>query len=87
LKVTTAAPSLLVLAESYYPGWRAWVDDRQVPVYRADIAFRGVAVPAGAHTVRMQFSPAILPVSLAVSGMTAVFLCMLGLAARVRRNR
>ena len=78
LKVTAAAPSLLVLAESYYPGWLAWVDDRPVPVYRADIAFRGVAVPAGTHTVRMQFRPPILPLSLAISGMTALLLCALG---------
>ena len=82
LKVTTAAPSLLVLAESYYPGWQAWVDDREAALYRADIAFRGVAVPAGVHTVRMQFDPPILRVSLAISGMTGVFLCVMALMGR-----
>jgi hypothetical protein len=71
IKVTTDQRALLVLAESYYPGWMAWVDGAPAEIYRTDIAFRGVAVPAGSHTVRMEFRPAILPISIAVSAGTA----------------
>jgi hypothetical protein len=77
LKVTTEQPALLVLAESYYPGWMAWVDGAPAEIYRTDIAFRGVAVPAGSHTVRMEFRPAILPISIAVSMGTALLLGLL----------
>jgi hypothetical protein len=77
LKVTTEQPALLVLAESYYPGWVAWVDGAPAEIYRTDIAFRGVAVPAGSHTVRMEFRPAILPISIAVSVGTALLLGLL----------
>ena len=79
LKVTTEQPALLVLAESYYPGWMAWVDGAPAEIYRTDIAFRGVAVPAGSHTVRMEFRPAILPISMAVSVGTAALLGLLWL--------
>jgi uncharacterized membrane protein YfhO len=63
--------SLLVLSESYYPGWKAFVDGVPTVVHRADIAFRGVLVPDGDHLVRMEFSPMILPISLAVTILTA----------------
>jgi hypothetical protein len=85
LKVTTDQPALLVLAESYYPGWMAWVDGAPAEIYRTDIAFRGVAVPAGSHTVRMEFRPAILPISMAVSVGTAALLGLFWL--RRKRNR
>jgi hypothetical protein len=74
LQVSTQQPALLVLAESYYPGWTAWVDGTPAEIYRTDIAFRGVSVPAGTHTVRMEFRPAIFPISIAVSAGTAVLL-------------
>ena len=71
LKVSAQQPALLVLAESYYPGWMAWVDGSPSEIYRADIAFRGILVPAGTHTVSMEFRPVILPISIAVSVGTA----------------
>ena len=76
LKVTTEQPALLVLAESYYPGWMAWVDEAPAEIYRTDIAFRGVIVPAGSHAVRLEFRPAILPISIAVSLGTAGLLAL-----------
>jgi hypothetical protein len=72
VKVRSAGTSLLVLSESYYPGWKAWVDSTPADVHRADIAFRGILVPDGDHLVRMQFSPAILPLSLAVTILTGI---------------
>jgi hypothetical protein len=45
-----------VRSESFYPGWKAWIDDRPTEIHRTDIAFRGVVVPQGKHRVRMEFS-------------------------------
>ena len=74
LSAQASRGALLVLSETYYPGWKAWLDDRPAPIYATDIALRGVLVPAGAHRIRMEFRPAILSVSLGISLATAILL-------------
>ncbi|HUJ68919.1 MAG TPA: YfhO family protein [Syntrophorhabdales bacterium] len=48
---------LLYLSDTYYPGWRAYVDGRQTPIYRANLAFRAIEVPKGRHEVVFVYSP------------------------------
>jgi hypothetical protein len=55
VKTTGGFPSLLVVAESYFPGWKATVDGKVVPVLEADGAFVGVPLPAGDHTVHLVY--------------------------------
>jgi hypothetical protein len=57
LVTKSAAYGLLVLHESYYPGWVAEVDGQLVPVRRIHLLFRGVEVPAGSHRVVFRFAP------------------------------
>jgi hypothetical protein len=49
--------NLLFLSDNYYPGWKAYVDDKEVKIYRADYTFRAVAVPAGRHRVNFVYQP------------------------------
>lgn len=60
LAVESAAPALVVLSDSFYPGWQATVDGAPAEILRADVALRAVCVPAGRHTVTMTFRPASL---------------------------
>jgi len=54
----TPTPAYLVISEIWYPGWRAWVDGVEVPIFRANFAFRGVVLAeAGEHTIVMRFDP------------------------------
>jgi uncharacterized membrane protein YfhO len=77
LEVTAAAAGMLVLSENNYPGWHAWIDGRETPIYSANIAFRGVAVPAGIHRIHMEFRPVILYWSLGFSAGAAILLVAL----------
>jgi membrane protein YfhO len=78
------APAVLVLTDTWYPGWRAEVDGREAPLLRADHAFRGVAVPAGRHEVVMRFRPRSVAVGAALSALA--LLAVVGLLVIDRRR-
>lgn len=65
LSLTVTAPSRGVLywADGYDPRWRAWVDGAEVPVHRANLAFKGVLLEPGRHAVRFQFRPTAIVVT------------------------
>jgi hypothetical protein len=48
---------MVVLADTYFPGWTATVDGRRVPVYETYGMIRGVVVEAGPHTIEMRYRP------------------------------
>jgi hypothetical protein len=50
--------ALLVLTDSWFPGWKASVDGDDVPIERVDYLIRGVPVPAGKHRVEFRYEPA-----------------------------
>jgi hypothetical protein len=68
--VDQEANGLLVFSELFYPGWRATVDGRRVPILRANAILRAVEVPAGQHKVEMDFDPPSVKLGLAISGAT-----------------
>ena len=51
------APATIVVTEAFDPGWRAWVDGRSTPVWRANVAFRAIPVPAGDSTIVLAYRP------------------------------
>jgi hypothetical protein len=57
LEVLASAPGILVVLNTYHPGWRCMVDDSPAEVLRANHNFQAVIIPAGEHTVRFYFRP------------------------------
>ena len=73
-----ATPGLVVVGDAFDPGWRATIDEVEVPVVRADHFVRGVFLAAGTHHVVMRYVPRSHRVGLAVSlaaGLLALVLC------------
>jgi len=67
-------PGLVVLTDAWYPGWEARLDGAPVPLHHANVAFRGVVVPAGEHTVEMRYRPASFRRGAALAGVGAAAL-------------
>lgn len=50
-----------IFSEIYYPeGWHIYVDGKEIALGRADYILRAAVIPAGEHTITMQFVPSIL---------------------------
>jgi O-antigen/teichoic acid export membrane protein len=84
IDVDVKAESWLVIADSYYPGWRAWIrpfeggddQEQETTVWLVDGNFRGVVVKPGQWTVRLKYTPDTFRVGAFISfmaGMTIIF--------------
>jgi hypothetical protein len=73
---------MLVLSDTWYPGWHAKVDGHDTKLERVDHMLRGVRVGPGAHTVEMTYRPLSFRIGWIVSLLTAI-----GLAFAVVRGR
>ncbi|MEZ6037280.1 MAG: hypothetical protein R3F29_07350 [Planctomycetota bacterium] len=58
VRVTTAAPGYLRLADPWDPGWRATLDGEATELFVADHFLRAVHVPAGEHEVVFAYDTA-----------------------------
>ncbi len=52
-----AGEGFLVLSDTYYPGWKAYLDGREERIYRADYLLRAVFLSPGSHKVMFVFDP------------------------------
>jgi len=89
IDVADTRPGVLVLADTWYPGWKATVDGTKTPVFPVDGISRGVLIGEGAHEVEFYYAPLSFRIGLAITIVTAVFLmaAMLRYAVGVFRQR
>lgn len=75
IETNSAKNSLLVLTDPFYPGWRAYVDNKKARILRADHASRAVEVPSGNHIVSFIYSPQSVKVGfiLLIFGISGIF--------------
>jgi hypothetical protein len=91
LRVTTAAPGLLVVADTWMPGWSALVDGSPVPVLRGNCAQRVIPLTeSGRHTIVLNYSPPGFVLGCAVTGVSVmvwIVMCAVAINDRSRRLR
>ena len=66
-RVDARVDGFLVLLDSYYSGWKAYVDGREAEIFRGNYAFRAVEVPMGRHEVEFRYRPKTFYVGLVLS--------------------
>jgi hypothetical protein len=52
-----ACKGMVVLSDTFFPGWHASIDGSSAQIYEVNEAMRGVVVPAGTHTLTFQYRP------------------------------
>jgi hypothetical protein len=70
VSIQTEAPaaSLVVISQTHYPAWRAYVDGQPTKIWRANYAFQALEVPAGQHHIRMVYEDKKLLAGAILSG-------------------
>jgi Bacterial membrane protein YfhO len=77
LTATLSAPGLVVISEMYAGGWKAYVDGKPAKIYPTDYVLRGIALPAGTHSIEMRYAPASIYRGIAISLTAFVVLALL----------
>ncbi|KKQ35705.1 MAG: Multidrug resistance protein B [candidate division WS6 bacterium GW2011_GWA2_37_6] len=71
----------ILIPDSYYPGWEAYIDGKETKIYRTDLSFRGISIPAGEHTIEMKYQPDHFSLGLAISTLGFITIVSLQLFA------
>jgi hypothetical protein len=77
IAVDAPARGFVVLADRYYPGWRATVNGIAVPILHGNHLFRVVEVPAGHSQVAFRYRSTYLPLGAAVSALSWIALAFM----------
>jgi hypothetical protein len=77
LRARLDRPGLVILADTFYPGWHLTIDGRPAPILRANRVMRGAAVPAGEYTLVYTYQPLSFRVGAIVSAAGWIALMML----------
>lgn len=88
LKTVFKDRGFVILADQYYPGWKAFVDGKPAKIYKTNGVMRGVVVPEGIYELTFEYSPTKIYVLMAVSifMLTGMIILILLLQRREKRG-
>ncbi len=86
IQVNLKNSGYLVLADTYYPGWESFVDERETKIYVADYALRAVYLDKGKHTIQFYYRPSSFKTGTLVSLSGVFILLSLSALAHVKKS-
>ena len=87
IEAETPAPALLVLNDTNYPGWRAYLNGQPADMLTANFLFRGVLLPPGKSTVEFKYQPWSFRIGGGVSFAALALLALLVMRDRRQARR
>jgi uncharacterized membrane protein YfhO len=81
-----ACDGMLVLSDTYYPGWKAYVDGKTVSIHEVNFVMRGILVPVGAHEIEFRYRPGSFYAGAAMSVSGILGACCIAFFSRKRRD-
>ncbi|MCJ7596553.1 MAG: YfhO family protein [Desulfobacterales bacterium] len=86
IETQTNEPGYLFVSEIFYPGWKALVDGKPVPILRGNYLFRVIELPRGTHSVQFYYAPLTIKVGIAISVLTLALMTYIALSWFRRSN-
>jgi len=77
INATVKEDSFLVLSDTFYPGWKGYVDGKKEPVLRANYILRALFLRKGNHTIEFRYEPTSFRIGIAVTALTVLLLLVL----------
>lgn len=86
IEAETTRPGLLVLSDTFYPGWKAMVEGQEAEMFPVEGVFRGVQVKEGRRRVEFRFEPWSIRLGVYISLAAGVILLLEMRHLVLRRN-
>jgi hypothetical protein len=86
LLVKAKGDAFLVLSDTYFPGWRVFIDGKEEKIYRADYNFRAVPLGAGTHHVEFIYDPLSFKLGAIITFLGIMGCLVIGLGVRHRKQ-
>jgi hypothetical protein len=78
--------TMLVIAQTYYPAWKAYIDGHPAKIWRANYAFQALQVPEGHHRIDLRYEDKVFATGSILSGLGIAVCTLLWAASYRRRN-
>jgi Bacterial membrane protein YfhO len=86
IRAIMACDGMVVLSDTFYPGWTATVDKKAAEIQEVNFAMRGVAVPRGMHEINYSYRPAMVYAGAVMSATGVLGSCLIVFFDRRRRH-
>ena len=64
---SSKAARIAVFSEIFYKDWKAYIDGKPSPIFKANYVLRSMLIPAGSHTITFRFEPSLFIMSREIS--------------------
>lgn len=78
------AEGIMLLADSYHPDWKAYIDGSETEIIPANITQRAIIIPEGNHTVTFTFHSPSLKTGFRISTAAALIACIFSVFLFIR---
>lgn len=75
LSISSKSNSMLVVLQEYFSGWKAFVNGREVKIFKANYAFIGLPLESGDNEVELVYQPASFYWGLNITIISIVLTC------------
>jgi hypothetical protein len=87
IELNAPGPGMVVLADTAYPGWQAFVNGTLTEIETVHSVFRGVRVPSGWSRVRFEYRPSSFRFGLAGSLLAGMAVLSLRISEKFQQRR